>query len=200
MRVQFDHERLKIYQEALRFVTWVGALIEELPALNRSVLELAALAPGVDVDFGPTAGGSGQVLNIEGTNAQVNGNRSGRNGFYLDGADNSGAFRNQGLNFPNPDAVEELQVATSNTSAEFGRQPGGSFNVVTKSGTNEVKGTVAYFFRDKALNANTWIRNRAGQPPLDDERKTFAATVGGPIRRDRTFFFASFMAFRVRPV
>ena len=171
-------------------------LIEELPALNRSVLELAALAPGVDVDFGPTAGGSGQVLNIEGTNAQVNGNRSGRNGFYLDGADNSGAFRNQGLNFPNPDAVEELQVATSNTSAEFGRQPGGSFNVVTKSGTNEVKGTVAYFFRDKALNANTWIRNRAGQPPLDDERKTFAATVGGPIRRDRTFFFASFMAFR----
>jgi outer membrane receptor protein involved in Fe transport len=170
--------------------------IEELPVFNRSVLELAALAPGVDVDFGPTAGSSGQVLNIEGTNAQVNGNRNGRNGFYLDGSDNTGAFRNQGLNFPNPDAVQELQIATSNTSAEFGRQPGGSFNIVTRSGTNQLKGSAAYFFRNKSLNANTWANNRAGLPRLDDARKNFAATIGGPIRRDKTFFFASFMAYR----
>ncbi|MGH9158901.1 MAG: carboxypeptidase regulatory-like domain-containing protein, partial [Vicinamibacteraceae bacterium] len=125
--------------------------IEALPSFNRSILELVELAPGVDFNLGPTSGG--QVLNIEGVGASVNGNRNGRNSFYLDGVDNTGVFRNQGLNFPNPDTVQEIQVATSNTSAEFGRQPGGSFNVVTKSGTNQFRGTGAYFFRNKQLNA-----------------------------------------------
>jgi hypothetical protein len=128
--------------------------IEALPSFDRSVLSLVEMAPGVDFQEGDTAGG--QVLDISGVGASVSGNRGGRNGFYLDGVDNTGAFRNQGLNFPNPDTVQEVQVATSNTSAEFGKQPGGSFNVVTKSGTNRLSGTGAYFFRHKSLNANTW--------------------------------------------
>lgn len=168
--------------------------IETLPSFNRSVLELVELAPGVDFNMGDTSGG--QVLNITGVGASVNGNRSGRNGFYLDGVDNTGAFRNQGLNFPNPDTVQEVQVATSNTSAEFGRQPGGSFNVVTKSGTNQFRGTGAYFFRNKSLNANTWANNRNDAPRPDDDRKNTSVSLGGPIRRDQTFFFGSFMDFR----
>src|SRR5690606_31963806 len=148
----------------------------------------------VEFQEGDTAGG--QVLNITGVGASVSGNRSGRNGFYLDGVDNTGAFRNQGLNFPNPDTVQEIQISTSNTAAEFGRQPGGNFNVVTKSGTNQLRGTASHFFRNKALNANTWANNRNGAPKPDDKRRFSAVSLGGPIRRDHTFFFGSFMAFR----
>lgn len=170
--------------------------LQQIPTLNRNALDFAELAPGVEVNYDATSSGTGQNLNIEGQRAVVNGNRSGRNGFYLDGSENTGAFRNNGLNFPNPDAVEEVQIATSNTSAEFGRQPGGSFNVVTRSGTNEFRGTSAYFFRDKRLNANTWDRNRRNLGRAEDELKNFSTTFGGPIRRDRTFFFSSFMAYR----
>lgn len=168
--------------------------IEALPSFDRSVLSLVEMAPGVDFQEGDTAGG--QVLDISGVGASVSGNRGGRNGFYLDGVDNTGAFRNQGLNFPNPDTVQEVQVATSNTSAEFGKQPGGSFNVVTKSGTNRLSGSAAYFFRHKSLNANTWANNRNNVERPDDDRRNFAGTVGGPIRRDKMFFFGSFMDFR----
>lgn len=168
--------------------------IEALPSFNRSVLALVELAPGVEFQEGDTAGG--QVLNITGVGASVSGNRSGRNGFYLDGVDNTGAFRNQGLNFPNPDTVQEIQISTSNTAAEFGRQPGGNFNVVTKSGTNQLRGTASHFFRNKALNANTWANNRNGAPKPDDKRRFSAVSLGGPVRRDHTFFFGSFMAFR----
>jgi hypothetical protein len=171
-------------------------LVQDLPTLDRNVLEFGALAPGVEMSFSETSGDTGQVLNIQGSYAAVNGNRQGRNTFYLDGADNTLSFRNSAAQFPNPDAVQELQIATSNTPAEFGKQPGGSFNVITKSGTNRFDGTAAYFFRHKSLNANTWGNNQAGEPKAEDELTNLSATLGGPILRDRTFFFGSFMRFR----
>jgi hypothetical protein len=171
-------------------------LVQDLPNLDRNVLAFGALAPGVQMSFFETSRDSGQVLNIQGSYAQVNGNRQGRNTFYLDGADNTLSFRNSAAQFPNPDAVQELQIATSNTPAEFGKQPGGSFNVITKSGTNRIDGTAAYFFRHKSLNANTWGNNQAGEPKAEDKLTNLSATLGGPIIRDRTFFFGSFMRFR----
>ncbi len=169
--------------------------VSELPSFSRNALEYALMAPGVELDTSQIAGGS-QVLNIQGTYASVNGNRNQRNSFYLDGSDNSGSYRNSALQFPNPDAVREVQVSTSNTSAEFGRQSGGTFNVVTKSGTNEFHGSGFYFFRNKNLNANSWSRNRNASPRPDDNWRQLGGTLGGPIWKDRTFFFASFMAFR----
>jgi hypothetical protein len=135
-------------------------------------------------------------MNIEGTYARVNGGRRGRNVFYLDGSDNTGSFRNSGLQFPNPEAVEEVNVSTSNTSAEFGKQPGGTFNVITKSGTNEFHGSGFYFFRNEALNANSWSRNKSGSARPPAFLKQGGGTFGGPVRHNKTFFFTSFMLYR----
>jgi hypothetical protein len=87
---------------------------------------------------------------------------------------------------------------TSNAPAEFGKQPGGSFNVITKSGTNRFEGTAAYFFRSKALNAHSWAANQGDAEKPDDKLTNLSLTLGGPIRRDRTFFFGSYMRFSRR--
>lgn len=166
-------------------------LVAELPNTSRNPLAMAALAPGVNL----LRTGS-QVTNIEGAAANVNGLRRSANVFYMDGSDNTGTFRNTALQFPNPEAVEELQVSTASTSAEYGKQPGGVFNVITKSGTNSLHGAGFYFFRDEALNANTWDRNRSGvEKPVEDQ-KQLGGVLGGPVIRNKTFFFGSFMLYR----
>ena len=168
--------------------------MQDLPSLSRNVLAYAEMAPGVEVDTSNTTGGS-QVIGGNGTVARTNGNRENRNNYYLDGADNAGFWRNTALQMPNPDAVAEVQVSTSNTSAEHGRQSGGMFNVITKSGTNALHGTAFYFFRSKYLNANDWNRNLYGMPRVDDPLKTVGGVIGGPIRKDRLFYFLSFDRF-----
>jgi len=167
-------------------------LITELPSSSRNVLKMAELAPGVSL----AGNEDSQVMNIEGTYANVNGNRQGRNVFYLDGSDNTASFRNSGLQFPNPEAVQEVNVSTSNTSAEFGKQPGGVFNVVTKSGTNQFHGSGFFFFTDSALNANSWARNKSGSSKAAAQLRQGGATLGGPIVRDKIFFFGSYMHYR----
>lgn len=162
-----------------------------LPSSSRNSLAFAEMAPGVTV-----SNTLSQVMNIEGTYASVNNNRSYRNIFYLDGSDNTGSFRNSGLQFPNPEAVAEVSVSTTNTSAEFGKQPGGTFNVITKSGTNQLHGSGFYYFRNEALDANSWSRNKSGTARAPQFLKQGGGTVGGPILKDRTFFFASFMVYR----
>jgi hypothetical protein len=166
-------------------------LVVELPSSSRNPLAMAALAPGVNL----IRPGS-QVTNIEGTGANVNGLRRSANVYYMDGSDNTGTFRNTSLQFPNPEAVAEVQVSTASTSAEFGKQPGGVFNVVTKSGTNSLHGAGFYFFRDESLNANTWDRNRSGVDRPIDDQKQLGGVLGGPVIKNRTFFFGSFMLFR----
>jgi Carboxypeptidase regulatory-like domain/TonB-dependent Receptor Plug Domain len=160
--------------------------IKELPSYNRNVLTYAAMQPGVDMD---TNQGS-QILNIGGTGASVNGNRDQRNNFYMDGMDNRN-YRNAAMQMPNPDAVQEVQVSTSNTSAEYGRQVGGVFNVVTKSGSNAFHGSGFYFTRDKAMNARPYGTSPTSEKP-DQNQRTMGATLGGPILKNRTFFFASY--------
>jgi hypothetical protein len=167
--------------------------LTNLPTYTRNVLEFAKMQPGVEINTGLIAGGS-QNLNIQGTEASVNGNRLQRNDFYLDGMDSMN-WRNQALQMPNPDVVQEVQISTSNTSAEYGRQVGGVFNVVTKSGTNEFHGGGFYFTRTKDLNAAPW----GSCPPApqactkaDQNQKTIGATLGGPIIKNKTFFFVSY--------
>jgi hypothetical protein len=170
-----------------------AAFVRDLPNFSRNTLALAQMAPGVDFNS-PVEGGS-QVMNIVGQTANVNGNHEQRNNFYLDGVDNAGSYRNNALQFPNPDAVQEVQVSTSNTSAEMGRQVGGVFNVVTKSGTNQFHGDAFYFFREKELDANSWDRNRNGLDRADDPLKQVGGVLGGPVRKNKTFFFLSFMRY-----
>jgi hypothetical protein len=170
-------------------------LIVELPSTSRNVLQMAQMAPGVEVSLGSLTGGS-QMLSSGGIAANVGGGRQQQNTFYLDGSDNSGPIQNLGLQMPNPEAVAEVQVVSSSNAAESGKQPGGYFNVFTKSGTNELHGSGFYFGRDNRLNANEWSRNKNGLPKLPANQKQFGGTLGGPILRNRTFFFGSYQHYR----
>lgn len=166
-----------------------------LPAGSRNPLRFAELVPGVEIQTGALTGGS-QLLGADGASANVAGGRRQQNTFYLDGADNSNVRRNSSLQMPNVEAIAEIQVVTNSNSAEFGKQPGGYFNVITKSGTNQFHGSAFYFFREESLNANTWVRNRSGLPRPPNREKMTGGTLGGPVRRDRTFFFGSFQHYR----
>jgi outer membrane receptor protein involved in Fe transport len=165
-------------------------MLADMPSSTRNALSYAEMAPGVTIQ-----NGGSQVMNITGTSANVNGNRQARNIFYLDGSDNTGPFRNTALQFPNPEAVAEVNVSTSNTSAEFGKQPGGVFNIITKSGTNDFHGSAFLFLHNEALNANTWARNNTGSARAVDRLRQWGATAGGPGIKNKTFFFASYMDY-----
>ena len=165
-------------------------MVIDLPSSTRNSLSFAELAPGVSIN-----NGASQVMNITGTSANVNGNRQARNVFYLDGSDNTGPFRNTALQFPNPEAVAEVSVSTSNTSAEFGKQPGGVFNIITKSGTNDLHGSAFMYLHNEALNANTFNRNQTGSSRAVDRLRQWGGTAGGPVIRNKTFFFASYMDY-----
>lgn len=167
--------------------------LAELPSASRNVLSFATLAPGVQIQNVTVLP---SLTGVVGTSAVVNGNRTGANVFLLDGSDNSGAFQNAAFQFPGPESVQEVSTNTANTSAEFGKQPGGIFSVVTKSGTNQFHGSVYHYRQNAALDANGWARNNSGTKRPEDNQNQTGATLGGPIRRDRTFFFVSYDAYR----
>jgi len=167
--------------------------LAELPSVSRNVLSFAALAPGVQIQ---NVSVLPALTGVVGTSAVVNGNRVGANVFLLDGSDNSGAFQNAAFQFPSPESVLEVGTSTANTSAEFGKQPGGIFSVVTRSGSNQFHGAVYHYRDNQALNANEWARNKSGAQRPEDNKNQTGATLGGPIRRGRTFFFVSYDTYR----
>jgi len=160
--------------------------VEDLPLNGRNVYDLIGLMPGaVNVTAAPTGSNDANQMN-------VNGSRVRDNNFYLDGGANTSQWRNGGNMSPNPDAVAEFHLITSNFDAEYGRQPGSVLNVVTKSGSNAFHGTAFEFLRNDTVNASNFFHNV--NPPL--KWNQFGGTFGGPIRHDRTFFFASYQGFR----
>lgn len=160
--------------------------VQDLPLNGRNVYDLTVLMPGV-VNVSTSLTG-----NNDANNMNVNGNRVRDNNFFLDGAANNSLFRNGGNQAPNPDAVQEFHLITSNFDAEYGRLPGSVMNVVTRSGTNAFHGTMFDFLRNDAVNARNFFQSTV--TPLHWNQ--YGGTVGGPIRRDRTFFFASYQGFR----
>src|SRR5262249_26992624 len=114
--------------------------------------------------------------------------------YYLDGGINVTGLRNTGNILPNPDAIQEFRVQTNNYNAEYGRSSSGVVNVLTKSGTNVFHGSAFEFVRNTILNANTWGNGTSGTPPL--HRNQFGVTFGGPVAKDKTFFFASYSGLR----
>ena len=164
--------------------------VAELPLNGRNVLQLIELQPGAVGNPGNAVlGGS-----AGGNSAFVNGQRNRANNFLLDGTDNNDQFTagRVAVN-PNVDLIQEFRVSANNFSAEFGRNSAAVVNVVTKSGTNTVHGTAYEFLRNDALDARTVFA--AEVDPLKFNQ--FGATTGGPILRDRTFFFASYEGLRV---
>ncbi len=169
--------------------------VVELPLNGRAYSDLALLSTGVV----KTASASGGLFAREGS-FSVNGLRSTYNNFLLDGVDNNyygtsnQGFSNQVVQV-SPDAVAEFKVVTNNMSAEFGRAGGAAINTALKSGTNEIHGAGWEFMRDTALNAVGFFKPALGQKPTLT-RHQFGATLGGPIVKNRTFFFVDYEGFR----
>jgi len=154
-------------------------LIVDLPLVERDAFQLGLLQAGVfppDEDDGS--------LNP----FSVSGQRSESLSFLVNGADNNDFLGNNAVVDPNPDALGEFKILTNNYEAEYGRTSGGIVNQVIKSGTNGFHGDVFEFFRNDALNA----RNYFLPAVTPFKRNTFGGTLGGPIRKDKTFFFLSY--------
>lgn len=165
--------------------------IVNLPLVNRDVYALLNLTPGVE------SSESGNAFGFSEQRTMINGSSYGGSGsvnYFLDGGNNTTGLRGTGNAAPNPDAVQEFRVITNSYGAEFGRFAGGVIDVITKSGTNAFHGSLFEFLRNGKLNANTW--GALTRPPL--RRNQFGGTFGGPVRRDRTFFFGSYSGLRQR--
>lgn len=159
-----------------------------LPNLGRDSLVLAYLTPGV-------VGSAGRRGDTN-TNFVANGARNSTSDVLIDGVTTTTVEQNSGITDlkykPSVDAVQEFKMQTNFFPAEYGQTGGAVINMVTRSGTNEFHGTGYYFFRHSDLNANGWFANRAGSPRPFYRRDQFGGVLGGPIRRNRTFFFANY--------
>ncbi|MEO8661431.1 MAG: carboxypeptidase-like regulatory domain-containing protein, partial [Bryobacteraceae bacterium] len=172
----------------------VESQIRNLPLNGRKFLDLTLLVPGAN----PSPGGSRQQT-LRGTFTSainVNGSRETSNVYLMDGTLNHDVNYNTFVISPNVDSIQEFRVETNNYSAEFGQQSGAQINLVTKSGTNSLHGTLSEFLRNSALDAkNLFDRPQPASIPAFRQNQ-FGGTLGGPIRRDRTFFFSSYEGFR----
>jgi len=167
---------------------------ENIPLLTRNYGQLTLLTPGA-VSTNPGAFVSGQNTFQVGR-PYINGNREQTSNYILDGIDNNQHDNNEVAYSPSPDAIQEFNLITQNPSAEFGNFLGGILNTSIKSGTNDYHGSAYEFLRNDKLNANSWSNNLTGVKKAALRYNQFGATVGGPIIRNRLFFFADYQGLR----
>ncbi len=163
--------------------------ISELPLNGRNPLALLVLEPGV-VQMSKGADGSGM---------HVNGSRDMASNTTIDGIEaNESAVSNPMNNVfrLNPDSIQEYRVTTSNATAEYGRNSGANVSIATRSGTNKFHGTLFEFFRNTALNSNEFFANAQGTAKPEIKLNQFGAEFGGPIKHNKTFFFANWQRQR----
>ncbi|MGE0407075.1 MAG: carboxypeptidase regulatory-like domain-containing protein, partial [Candidatus Korobacteraceae bacterium] len=171
--------------------------VQELPLNGRNVLNLVTLAPGV-VPQGGTEGSLTGKNVFSGGNYQIGGGTANQSATYFDGVPVNDGYGNIVALIPSPDAVSEFRVQTNSNSAEFGRFTGGVVNIASRSGSNNFHGNLYEYHRNKVLNANTFFGNRAGldRPPFVQNQ--FGGSIGGPIIRDKLFFFGNYEGYRNR--
>lgn len=173
-------------------------IVEGLPLVTRNFTQIIGLSPGVSADvtnageLGRGSGGTGGI--------NAHGDRSYDNNFQMNGLGVNDIFAqgttSGGVPIPNPDAILEFKVQTGQYDAAFGRNAGANVNLVTRSGTNDLHGTIFEFLRDRSLNANDFFAKRNGQakPALDQNQ--FGFTLGGPVTPNRLLFFGSYQGTR----
>ena len=177
--------------------TNTGGVVENrqivgLPLDGRNFLQLTLLLPGT----APAAQGS--PGSVRGTFAiNVNGAREDSNNFVLDGAYNNDPKLNSFAINPPVDAIREFEILTGSYDASFGRSAGAQVNIVTKSGTNELHGTAYEFIRNAALDARNFFARAEDAAPRY-QRNQFGFSLGGPVRKNRTFFFGDYEGRRMR--
>jgi hypothetical protein len=176
-----------------------GQTIRDVPLTERNYTQVLSMSPGVGADVNNAASlGKGTQ------DFYVNGTQNISNSFHMDGADinnygssRAGDFVQQaGIAIPNPDAIEEFKIQTTLYDAGYGRDAGANVEVVTKSGTNQFHGSLFEFFRNTDFDANDTFLKRAGQPRPVMLQNQFGGTFGGPIRKNKLFFFGSYQGTR----
>ena len=180
----------------------LGTVVEsrkvlEMPLNGRNVYGLVALVPGV-VPGGQSGTTPTGTNPFAWGNYQIGGGQANQSASFIDGAPVNAAYVNLTALVPTQDAIQEFRVQTNNLGPEFGRLSGGAINLTTKSGTNAFHGSAYEFFRNKVLNANTFFNNKAGVARPAFSQNQYGANIGGPIFRDKTFFFFGWEGFRLR--
>lgn len=191
-------EAPQLQQETTQVSTLIDSnTVTNIPLATRNYVELTLLAPG---SVHPDASSFNNGDNVaSGGRPFINGNREQSNNFILDGMDNNQTSDNLLGYTPAPDAIQEFNLITNNASAEFGNFMGGIVNASIKSGTNHFHGDVWEFFRNDKLNANQWENKLDPTTPI--ARPTvrwnmFGGTLGGPIFKDKLFFFVDYQGQR----
>ena len=173
--------------------------IKQLPLNGRNFVSLTRTIPGVLRGIpGSNIDGAGTLAWRASAAFSANGQRPRDNNYMLDGVDNNETWLQTVVIFPSVDALDEFKLQTSTYSAEFGRSLGGVVNLQIKSGSNAFHGSVYEFLRNDAFDANNFFNNRAGRPKPDFKQNQFGGTFGGPIFRDKTFFFGDYQGLRHR--
>jgi Carboxypeptidase regulatory-like domain/TonB dependent receptor-like, beta-barrel len=190
------------------------ATVENMPLNGRSFQSLLELTPGINT-INPMSVTPANVQSAQGQ-FTVNGQRPDANYFIVDGVSantgaSSGGLLGQsgtgslpattalgGFNgLVSVDALQEFRVTTSSFAPEYGRTPGGQVSIVTRAGTNSFHGDAFDYFRDTALDANDWFLERAGQPKGTVRQNDFGGVIGGPVVKDKLFFFGSYEGLRL---
>jgi hypothetical protein len=184
--------------------TIAGNAISNLPLVSRNFTAVLGMSAGVAV-----AANNGTAFGKGTENMSVNGANPEKNNYQMDGVSiNNAAGNNEandaglytGIAIPNPDAIQEFKIQTSTYDASYGRNPGANVNVVTRGGSNEFHGSVFEFFRNEALNANDFFYNRDRRPDSRPKQilrqNQFGGSIGGPVVKDKVFFFGSYQGTR----
>ena len=187
-------ERIEVTAAVTQVETRTGTIgevidsrrISDLPLNGRNPLQLQLLVAG--------AGRRGSRDQQQNETISVNGSSFRFNNYQLDGGDNHDPFFNTPAPFPNPDALQEFSIETNGYGADKGRNSGAFVSAVTRGGANQYHGTLFEFLRNEKLNARDFFANNV--PPF--KRNQYGGTLGGPVRKDKLFFFASFQGTRER--
>ncbi len=171
--------------------------IINLPLNGRSFTQLVTLSPGAGTGSSGNLNSSVYAMRAP-ANITVNGSSAQNNTYLIDGIYNRMLWLSTLIMVPTIDSVQEFRVMTSNYTAEYGSAAGAVTVVQTKSGTNEFHGSAYEFLRNDNLDANTFFNNRAGLPKPAFNRNEFGGAIGGPIIRDKLFFFGDYQGLRIR--
>jgi len=169
----------------------------EMPLNGRTFTALLKLSPGAATGSSGNLTSSPYAMRGD-VNISVNGSSAQNNSYLIDGMVNRNLWLSTLVMVPTIDSIQEVRMLTSNYSAEYGAAAGAITIVQTKSGSNQLRGSLYEFLRNDKLDANSFFNNRLGARKPAFRRNEFGGTIGGPIRQDRTFFFADYQGIRVR--
>src|SRR5215813_14293 len=188
VEVSGEASEILIKDSPLRGGNFQPREIRDLPLVSLNPLSLARTLPGATEASGSTVWSASP-----GAGFSINGQRPRGNNYMLDGTENNAAYvSGEDQPFAIADAVEEVSVQTGNFGVEFGRAGGGVFNVITKSGTNNLHGTLLWRYQSQRFNSVSNFDKINQTPKSVFSENVYGFTVGGPVRQDKTFFFGAF--------